>query len=141
MVGNREPDRAVALHPDVEALGGLGILWGTLGGGVILGVAQTVGASINPEWQLLAGHIAFLVVLAAAPRGTHVGRSRSSGACAARRAQRGRWLALPVCGPRRLRFGAGNPWMERRRIAAFTALGLTVMPYPSRSSARILRFP
>jgi branched-chain amino acid transport system permease protein len=50
-------------------IGGLGSLWGTLAGGVILGVAQTVGASINPEWQLLAGHLAFLFVLAAAPRG------------------------------------------------------------------------
>jgi branched-chain amino acid transport system permease protein len=50
-------------------IGGLGSLWGTLAGGIILGVAQTIGASINPEWQLLAGHLAFLVVLAAAPRG------------------------------------------------------------------------
>ena len=50
-------------------IGGLGSLWGTLAGGVIVGVAQTVGASIDPEWQLLAGHIAFLVVLAVAPRG------------------------------------------------------------------------
>jgi branched-chain amino acid transport system permease protein len=50
-------------------IGGLGSLWGTLAGGIILGVAQTIGASINPEWQLLAGHLAFLVVLALAPRG------------------------------------------------------------------------
>jgi branched-chain amino acid transport system permease protein len=50
-------------------IGGLGSLWGTLAGGVIVGVAQTIGASINPEWQLLAGHLAFLVVLAVAPRG------------------------------------------------------------------------
>lgn len=50
-------------------IGGLGSLWGTLAGGVILGVAQTIGASINPEWQLLAGHLAFLLVLAFAPRG------------------------------------------------------------------------
>jgi len=50
-------------------IGGLGSLWGTLAGGVILGVAQTIGASIDPEWQLLAGHVAFIVVLAVAPRG------------------------------------------------------------------------
>jgi branched-chain amino acid transport system permease protein len=50
-------------------IGGLGSLWGTLAGGVILGVAQTFGARINPEWQILAGHIAFLVVLAVRPRG------------------------------------------------------------------------
>jgi branched-chain amino acid transport system permease protein len=50
-------------------IGGLGSLWGTLAGGVIIGVAQTVGAAINPEWQILAGHIAFLVVLLIRPRG------------------------------------------------------------------------
>lgn len=50
-------------------IGGLGNLWGTLAGGVILGVAQTIGAKIDPGWQLLAGHIAFLVVLAVRPNG------------------------------------------------------------------------
>ena len=50
-------------------IGGLGSLWGTLAGGVILGVAQTVGAKIDPGWQLLAGHIAFLLILAFRPRG------------------------------------------------------------------------
>jgi branched-chain amino acid transport system permease protein len=50
-------------------IGGLGSLWGTLAGGVIIGVAQTLGAAINPEWQILAGHIAFLLVLLFRPRG------------------------------------------------------------------------
>jgi branched-chain amino acid transport system permease protein len=50
-------------------IGGLGNLWGTLAGGVILGVAQTIGAKIDPGWQLLAGHIAFLVILAVRPNG------------------------------------------------------------------------
>ena len=50
-------------------IGGLGSLWGTLVGGIIIGVSQTVGAAINPEWQILAGHIAFLVVLLIRPRG------------------------------------------------------------------------
>ncbi|SFU22025.1 branched-chain amino acid ABC transporter permease [Mesorhizobium sp. YR577] len=50
-------------------IGGLGSFWGTLAGGVIIGVAQTVGASINPEWQILAGHVAFLLVLLIWPRG------------------------------------------------------------------------
>lgn len=50
-------------------IGGLGSLWGTLAGGVVLGVAQTLGASINPEWQILSGHIAFLLVLLVRPRG------------------------------------------------------------------------
>lgn len=50
-------------------IGGLGSLWGTLVGGAIIGVAQTFGAQLNPEWQILAGHIAFLVVLLIRPRG------------------------------------------------------------------------
>ena len=50
-------------------IGGLGSLWGTLLGGIIIGVAQTVGAAINPEWQILSGHIAFLLVLIVRPRG------------------------------------------------------------------------
>lgn len=50
-------------------IGGLGNLWGTLIGGIILGVSQNIGAQINPGWQLLAGHIAFLIVLAVKPRG------------------------------------------------------------------------
>lgn len=50
-------------------IGGLGSLWGTLAGGVIIGVAQTLGAAVNPEWQILAGHVAFVVVLLLRPRG------------------------------------------------------------------------
>ncbi|GFE67015.1 branched-chain amino acid ABC transporter permease [Litoreibacter roseus] len=50
-------------------IGGLGSLWGTLAGGIIIGVAQTLGAAINPEWQILSGHIAFLLVLLVRPRG------------------------------------------------------------------------
>lgn len=54
---------------EVVIIGGLGSLWGTLAGGVILGVAQTLGAAVNPEWQILAGHLAFLAVLLIKPRG------------------------------------------------------------------------
>jgi branched-chain amino acid transport system permease protein len=50
-------------------IGGLGSFWGTLAGGIVIGVAQTVGAHINAEWQILAGHLAFLVVLVICPRG------------------------------------------------------------------------
>ena len=50
-------------------IGGLGSFWGTLAGGIVLGLAQTIGARIDPEWQILSGHIAFLVVLALRPRG------------------------------------------------------------------------
>ena len=41
-------------------IGGLGSMWGTLAGGIILGVAQAIGAQLDPGWNLLAGHIAFL---------------------------------------------------------------------------------
>ena len=50
-------------------IGGLGSLWGTLAGGLILGVAQAIGAHIDPGWQVLAGHIAFLALLAVRPEG------------------------------------------------------------------------
>lgn len=52
-------------------IGGLGSLWGTLAGGIIIGVAQTIGAKIDPEWQILAGHLAFLAVLILRPRGLY----------------------------------------------------------------------
>lgn len=50
-------------------IGGLGSLWGTLAGGIVIGMAQALGASVNPEWQILSGHIAFVIVLLIRPRG------------------------------------------------------------------------
>jgi branched-chain amino acid transport system permease protein len=50
-------------------IGGLGNLWGTLAGGVVLGIAQTLGAQISPSFQILAGHLVFFAVLAFRPRG------------------------------------------------------------------------
>jgi branched-chain amino acid transport system permease protein len=50
-------------------IGGLGSMWGTLAGGIILGVSQAVGAHIDPGWQQLAGHLAFLAILAVRPQG------------------------------------------------------------------------
>ncbi|HEY8983622.1 MAG TPA: branched-chain amino acid ABC transporter permease [Streptomyces sp.] len=50
-------------------IGGLGSLWGTLAGGVVLGVAQSVGAQISPDLPLLAGHVVFLLVLVFRPQG------------------------------------------------------------------------
>jgi branched-chain amino acid transport system permease protein len=50
-------------------IGGLGSLWGTLIGGVVLGIAQAVGAALDPNWQILAGHVAFLAILVARPSG------------------------------------------------------------------------
>jgi branched-chain amino acid transport system permease protein len=50
-------------------IGGLGSLWGTLAGGIVLGVAQAIGAQLDPGWQVLAGHVAFLLILALRPQG------------------------------------------------------------------------
>jgi branched-chain amino acid transport system permease protein len=50
-------------------IGGLGSLWGTLAGGLVLGVAQTLGAQLSPGWGVLAGHLVFLAVLAFRPSG------------------------------------------------------------------------
>jgi branched-chain amino acid transport system permease protein len=57
-------------------IGGLGSLWGTLAGGIVLGLAQTIGGRIDPEWQILAGHLAFLIVLIFRPRGLFPSRRR-----------------------------------------------------------------
>jgi branched-chain amino acid transport system permease protein len=50
-------------------IGGLGSLWGTLLGGVVLGVAQQIGAQISISDETLAGFIVFLAVLALRPQG------------------------------------------------------------------------
>jgi branched-chain amino acid transport system permease protein len=50
-------------------IGGLGNLWGTLLGGAVLGIAQGIGAAIDPGLQVLAGHLAFFAILLARPRG------------------------------------------------------------------------
>ena len=46
-------------------IGGAGSLWGTLVGGIVLGVAQSIGAKVHPQGFLIAGHVVFLVVLLA----------------------------------------------------------------------------
>ncbi len=59
-------------------IGGLGNLWGTLAGGIILGVAQNIGAQVNPAWFQLAGHLATLALLAFRPTGLFA-RTREAG--------------------------------------------------------------
>jgi branched-chain amino acid transport system permease protein len=53
---------------EAVVIGGTGSLWGTLLGGIVLGIAQTIGGHIDPQYSLLAGHLVFLAVLAS-PRG------------------------------------------------------------------------
>jgi branched-chain amino acid transport system permease protein len=50
---------------EAVVIGGMGSLWGTLIGGIALGVAQTVGAQVHPEFAVLSGHLLFLAVLVA----------------------------------------------------------------------------
>ena len=58
-------------------IGGLGSLWGTLLGGVVLGVAQQIGAQINITYEGLAGYLVFLAVLVLRPQGLTSRRARS----------------------------------------------------------------
>jgi branched-chain amino acid transport system permease protein len=62
------PDRLLFAFEAV-IIGGLGSLWGTLVGGVVLGVAQTSGARLSPGWGVLTGHLVFLAVLLLRPSG------------------------------------------------------------------------
>lgn len=48
---------------ETVVIGGTGSLWGTLLGGIVLGVSQSIGAQINPIGFLIAGHVVFLAIL------------------------------------------------------------------------------
>ena len=50
---------------EAVVIGGMGSLWGTLLGGILLGVSQTIGAQLNPQYAALACHLVFLAVLVA----------------------------------------------------------------------------
>jgi len=51
-------------------IGGLGSLWGTLAGGVVLALAQSLGAEAFSAWPAqFFGHVVFLAVLAIRPTG------------------------------------------------------------------------
>ena len=60
---------------EAVVIGGLGSMWGTLAGGIVLGVAQNLGAQIAPNGFLIAGHAVFLLVL-----GARLARQRLKGA-------------------------------------------------------------
>ena len=62
---------------EVVVLGGLGSLWGTLVGGIIIGVAQNLGAQLDAAWQILAQHLVFLVILFLRPQGLFPRGSRT----------------------------------------------------------------
>jgi branched-chain amino acid transport system permease protein len=54
---------------EAVVIGGIGSLWGTLIGGISLGIAQQLGAHFNPQYPTLFGNILFLLVLAVRPQG------------------------------------------------------------------------
>ena len=58
-------------------IGGLGSLWGTLLGGIVLGVAQQIGAQINIGYEQLGGYVIFLLVLVVWPQGLTGRRTQS----------------------------------------------------------------
>ena len=72
MRGNFDPNYGQAMLIfafEAVIIGGLGSLWGTLIGGVVLGVAQAIGAQIDPSYGVLVGHLVFLGILAVRPTG------------------------------------------------------------------------
>jgi branched-chain amino acid transport system permease protein len=60
---------------EAVVIGGLGSLWGTLLGGMVLGLTQSLGAQIDPALTILGGHLVFLAVLAFRPQGLLPGRA------------------------------------------------------------------
>lgn len=50
-------------------IGGMGSFWGTLAGGMLLGLAQQIGFRLDPGWGIWFGHLVFLAVLVFRPQG------------------------------------------------------------------------
>jgi branched-chain amino acid transport system permease protein len=48
---------------EAAVIGGAGSLWGTLIGGIVLALAQSIGAQIHPQGFMIAGHAVFLFIL------------------------------------------------------------------------------
>ncbi len=67
-------DQLLLFAFEAVVIGGLGSLWGTLAGGILLGVAQQIGAQVNSADQIIAGQLAFLVILVVLPQGLTVRR-------------------------------------------------------------------
>jgi len=54
---------------EAVVIGGLGSLWGTLAGGIALGLTQQLVGEWNSQYAVLAVHLLFLLVLAVRPQG------------------------------------------------------------------------
>jgi branched-chain amino acid transport system permease protein len=68
-------DQLLLFAFEAVVIGGLGSLWGTLVGGILLGVVQQIGAQIGPSNQVLAGQLVFLLILVVRPQGLTARRS------------------------------------------------------------------
>jgi len=68
-------DQLLLFAFEAVVIGGLGSLWGTLVGGILLGVVQQIGAQIGPSNQVLAGQLVFLLILVIRPQGLTARRS------------------------------------------------------------------
>jgi branched-chain amino acid transport system permease protein len=62
-------DQLLLFAFEAVVIGGLGSLWGTLVGGILLGVVQQIGAQVSSADQILAGQLFFLLVLVVIPQG------------------------------------------------------------------------
>ena len=105
-------------------IGGLGSLWGTLAGGILIGLAQAIGAKINPEWQILAGHLAFLAVLVLRPQGLFAGHREAAAESRADLRMRWRtWLRAGTiaqrarCGAAQVGRLVSRTWVQALRSA------------------------
>jgi branched-chain amino acid transport system permease protein len=67
---------------EAVVIGGIGSLWGTLAGGMALGVTQVVVGQVDQAYAVLAVHLLFLAVLAVRPSGLFAGHrvTREAGA-------------------------------------------------------------
>lgn len=57
---------------EAVVIGGIGSLWRVLAGGIVLALAQAIGALIHPQGFLIGGHLAFLLAVLVRARGLAV---------------------------------------------------------------------
>jgi len=58
-------------------IGGMGSIWGTFLGAILLGVAQAIGAALDPVLETLAGHVLFFIILVLRPQGLLARKGRA----------------------------------------------------------------
>jgi len=58
-------------------IGGMGSIWGTFIGAILLGVAQAIGAAVDPVLETLAGHVLFFIILIVRPQGLLAAKGRA----------------------------------------------------------------